>query len=119
LACERSSSMLGLSLLWLLLGSLLSALALGARLQPAYWGPRGWLVLLGIGAAAGVLGGWIGALVLGRLNGTATALWVAALAVVAAPWLTTRLRQRMAPTVPRQAASEDPGAEEEKRQASA
>ena len=111
--------MLGLSLVWLLLGGLLGALALGARLRPAWWGPRGRLIMLGVGAGAGLLGGWLGALVLGRLNGTATALWIAALAAVAAPWLTTRLRQRMASSAPPQAASEGQGADEQERHASA
>src|SRR5262249_7390678 len=108
--------MLGLSLLWLLLGGLGGGLALAARLRPAWWGQGGRLIMLGIGSGAGLLGGWLGALMLGRLNGTATALWMAALAVIAAPWLATRLRQRLAPSVPPQATSEGSGAEEQERQ---
>src|SRR5262245_28516195 len=83
--------MLALSLLWLLLGLIVGALGLGARLRPASWGPRGQLIMLGVGAGAGLLGGWLGALVLGRLYGMMTALWIAVLAVVAAPWLSSRL----------------------------
>ncbi|HEY7355736.1 MAG TPA: hypothetical protein VH590_04685 [Ktedonobacterales bacterium] len=82
-----------LSLIWLALGVLMAALALAARLRPAAWGSRGWLLLLGVGALAALLGGWIGTLLLGRLFGTPTALWVAILAV-ALPWLVERLRPR-------------------------
>lgn len=82
-----------LSLIWLALGVLMAALALAARLCPAVWGRRGWLLLLGVGALAALLGGWMGALLLGRLFGTPTALWVAILAVVL-PWLVERLRAR-------------------------
>ncbi len=82
-----------LSLIWLALGVVLGALALAARLRPSSWGHRGWLIVLGVGALAGLLGGWIGALLLGRLFGTPVALWVAILAVVL-PWLVERLRSR-------------------------
>lgn len=79
--------MLALSLIWLVIGIVVGALARGARLRPAAWGRRGWLVVLGIGAAAGLIGGWLGAFVFGRYFGTATALWVSVLVVVATPWL--------------------------------
>ena len=79
-----------LSLTWLGVGLVVGLLALGARLRPPAWGRYGWLILLGCGAAAGVAGGWVGVLVLGRYFGTATALWVAVLVVVAAPWLAHR-----------------------------
>lgn len=82
-----------LSLIWLALGVLMGVLALAARLRPASWGRQGWLLLLGVGALAALLGGWIGALLLGRLFGTPTALWVGILAVVL-PWLVERLRAR-------------------------
>jgi hypothetical protein len=101
--------MLALSLLWLLLGGVSGALALGARLRPALWGPRGRLIMLGVGAAAGLLGGWLGALVLGRLYGTVTALWIAVLVVVTAPWLSTRLLNKR--VISPQPAPEQPNAE--------
>jgi hypothetical protein len=82
-----------LSLIWIGLGVLAGALALAARLRPAAWGRWGWLVLLGLGAGAALPGGWIGALLLGKLFGTPTALWVAVLAVFLA-WLVERLRAR-------------------------
>ncbi len=88
-----------LSLVWLALGLLIGALALAARLRPAAWGRRGWLLLLGMGALGALLGGWIGALLLGRLFGTPTALWVAILAVFV-PWLVERLRGRSKAAVP-------------------
>lgn len=76
-----------LFLIWLGLGLLIGALALAARLRPASWGRRGWLWMLGLGVLAAQLGGWLGTLLMGRLYGTADALWVAALLVVAVPWL--------------------------------
>jgi uncharacterized membrane protein YeaQ/YmgE (transglycosylase-associated protein family) len=88
--------MLILSLFWLLLGLLIGALALAARLCPASWGRRGWLVTLGVGASAALLGGWIGTLLLGRLFGTPTALWVAIL-VIFLTWLMERFRRRALP----------------------
>jgi hypothetical protein len=80
-----------LSLVWLALGLLAGGLALAARLRPASWGRWGWLMLLGLGALAALLGGWIGALVLSTLFGTPAALWVAIVAVFL-PWLVQRLR---------------------------
>jgi hypothetical protein len=88
-----------LSLVWLALGLLAGALALAARLRPASWGRRSWLMLLGLGALAALLGGWIGALLLGRLFGTPVALWVAILAVFL-PWLMERLRAPKKAAVP-------------------
>lgn len=79
-----------LSLIWLGVGLVVGALALGARLRPPAWGRTGWLILLGCGAAAGLAGGWLGAFLFGRYFGTATALWVAVLVVVAVPWLANR-----------------------------
>lgn len=86
--------MLLLSLLWLLLGSIVGVLALAARLCPAPCGRRGWL--LGFGALGALLGGWMGTLLLGRLFGTPTALWVAILLVLLV-WLVERLRTRVPP----------------------
>jgi hypothetical protein len=82
-----------LSLIWLALGLLMGALALAARLRPAAWGRRGWLLLPGVGALAALLGGWLGTLLLSKLFGTSTALWVAILTVFL-PWLVERLRAR-------------------------
>ena len=81
-----------LSLIWLGLGLLIGALALAARLCPASWGRLGWLWMLVLGALAAQIGGWLGTLLMGRLYGTADALWVAALLVVVVPWLLARWR---------------------------
>lgn len=82
--------MLTLSLLWILLGVALGALANGAR-----WGLRarrftGWqatLGTLGIGATGALLVGWLGVFVFGRPFGTPAALWGGILAAVLLPWL--------------------------------
>lgn len=87
--------MLALSLIWLGIGMLVGALALGARLRPAAWGRYGWLVLLAVAAAAGLIGGWLGTLVFGRYFGTATALWIAVLVVAAIPWLVAWRARRL------------------------
>jgi uncharacterized membrane protein YeaQ/YmgE (transglycosylase-associated protein family) len=79
--------MLILSLVWLAIGLLIGALANAARLRLPLWGRRGWLLMPGIGMLAALLGGWLGALLLSRYFGTATALWVAVAVVVAAPWV--------------------------------
>lgn len=81
-----------LSLIWLGLGLLIGALALAARMCPASWGRLGWLWMLVLGALAAQFGGWLGTLLMGRLYGTADALWVAALLVVVVPWLLARWR---------------------------
>ncbi len=88
--------MLILSLFWLLLGILIGALASATRLRPASssWGHRGWLVMLAVGALAALIGGWLGALLLGRYVATAVALWVAVLGVVVLPWLVAWVRTR-------------------------
>ncbi len=83
-------SSLVLSLIWVALGLLVGALGLGARLRPASWGPRGWVVMLALGASAALVGGWLGALVLGRFFGTMAALWIAVVVVVGAPLLAAR-----------------------------
>ena len=71
-----------LSLLWVLIGLLIGALANGVRLRPTSWGRRGWLYLPGVGALLALLGGWLGTLLLGALFGTATAILVAAAGVI-------------------------------------
>jgi hypothetical protein len=81
--------MLILSLLWLLIGLLIGALANAAKLRPAAWGRGGRLGMLGLGALVALLGGWLGTWVLGTLFATATALWVAVLGVALLPRLIT------------------------------
>ena len=83
-----------LSLFWLLMGVLIGALANVAKLRPASWswGRRGWLVMPGIGALAALLGGWVGALLLGIYVATAVALWVAVIGVAVLPWIAVRMR---------------------------
>jgi hypothetical protein len=76
-----------LSLLWVLIGFLIGALANGARLRPASWGRRGWLYLPGAGVLLALLGGWLGTLLLGTLFATATAIWVTAAGVILVAWL--------------------------------
>lgn len=90
--------MVQLSLVWLLVGVAVGALANGARLRPEAWGRRGWLWMLGMGAAAGLVGGWLGALVFGRYFGLAMALWVAVLVVVGPRMLAWGRARRATPT---------------------
>ncbi len=82
--------MLTLSIVWLLAGFIIGALALAARLPRISTGRRGWLVTLAIGAGAGLLGGWLGTLLFGRYFGSPSALWVAVVAVTLAPLLVAR-----------------------------
>ena len=81
--------MLALSLFWFVLGILIGALANAARLRPSSWDRHGRLLMLGVGALAALLGGWLGVLLLERAVATAMALWVAVLGVTL-PWLVTR-----------------------------
>ena len=81
--------MLILSLLWIVLGLLIGALANAAKLRPASWGRGGRLRMLGLGALVALIGGWLGAWVLGALFATATALWIAVLSVALLPRLIT------------------------------
>ncbi len=76
-----------LSLIWVVLGLLIGALANGAKLRPAAWRRRGWLAMLGLGALTALLGGWLGTWVFGALFATATALWIAVLGVALLPRL--------------------------------
>jgi len=82
--------MVTLSILWILLGTAIGALAIAARLRPSRWGPSGWRILLLIGAIAGLIGGWLGTLIYGRFFGTATSVWIAVLCVVLIPWVASR-----------------------------
>jgi hypothetical protein len=81
--------MLILSLLWMLLGLLIGALANAAKLRPTAWVRGGRLGMLGLGALVALLGGWLGTWMLGTLFATATALWVAVLGVALLPRLIT------------------------------
>lgn len=87
--------MLILSLLWVVLGLIIGALANAARLRPAIWQPHGWLVMLGLGAFSALIGGWLGAWLLSALFATATAVWVAVIGVALFPrlilWCNARL----------------------------
>jgi uncharacterized membrane protein YeaQ/YmgE (transglycosylase-associated protein family) len=73
--------MLLLSLLWLVIGVLVGALAAGARLRPARWSKRGWLTMPGVGMVSSLFGGWLGAWLFGSQYGTVTALWVGVMGV--------------------------------------
>jgi hypothetical protein len=79
-----------LSILWLVLGLVIGSLAVAARLGPARSGSYDWRILLLIGALAGLAGGWLGTLLLGRFFGTATSVWVAVLAVTLIPRVAAR-----------------------------
>jgi uncharacterized membrane protein YeaQ/YmgE (transglycosylase-associated protein family) len=77
--------MLLLSLIWLVIGLLLGALANGAKLRPASWVKRGWLIMLGLGMVSALLAGWLGVWVLGVQYATVTVLWVSVLCVGVLP----------------------------------
>jgi uncharacterized membrane protein YeaQ/YmgE (transglycosylase-associated protein family) len=83
-----------LSLIWIVLGLLIGALANVAKLRPATWGRCGWLAMLGLGALAALLGGWLGTWVFGSLFATATALWIAVLGVALLPRLIVFVRKK-------------------------
>ena len=86
--------MLILSLLWVVVGLLIGALANGAKLRPAVWGRGGWLAMLGLGALAALFGGWLGTWVFGALFATAAALWIAVLGVALLPRLIVHVRKK-------------------------
>jgi uncharacterized membrane protein YeaQ/YmgE (transglycosylase-associated protein family) len=79
--------MLILSLLWLVIGLLIGALANVAKLRPRAWQHRGWLAMLGLGALSALIGGWLGTWILSALFATATAIWVAIVGVALLPRL--------------------------------
>ncbi len=87
--------MLVLSLIWLVIGLLIGLLACGARLRPMLWGRRGWLVMLAIGMASALLGGWLGVWLFGPQFATMTALWIGVVGVYL-PWLLARGKMRTA-----------------------
>jgi hypothetical protein len=87
--------MVQLAFLWMNLGVILGALAQAARLGFSARGMRdanGWLATLAVGVGVTLVGGLLGTVLLGRLYGTPTALWVGILGVVLAPWLWARFR---------------------------
>lgn len=86
--------MLALSLFWLILGLVVAMLGLAARLRPASWTQHGRLRVLGVGAVAALLGGWLGAFLFDRVFGTPMALWIAVAAMVATPWVVARVQAR-------------------------
>jgi uncharacterized membrane protein YeaQ/YmgE (transglycosylase-associated protein family) len=79
-----------LSLCWLVLGMLIGALANAAKLRPDAWTRRGWMAMLGIGALVALIGGWLGALLLGLTFAWPTAVWCAVLGVALLPRLIAR-----------------------------
>ncbi len=83
-----------LSLVWLIVGLAVAALALAARLRPVSWSRFARLRVLGTGALAGLVGGWLGALVFGRYFGTPTALWFSIAVMAALPLVLNRLSAR-------------------------
>jgi uncharacterized membrane protein YeaQ/YmgE (transglycosylase-associated protein family) len=88
--------MLLLSLIWLVIGLLLGALACGAKLRPMSWGNRGWLAMLGIGMASALLGGWLGVWLFGPQYATVSALWVGVVGVSLLPGLFTSRKMQNA-----------------------
>jgi len=64
-------------------------------LRPESWGKQGWFYMLCAGMVGASVGGFCGTWIFGGLFATATALWVAVVAV-GAPWLYGKLRERTA-----------------------
>lgn len=86
-----------LVLVWVLIGLIAGALAHAARLgftARGLVGTYGAWATLGLGVAAAIIGGTLGWLIFGRFFATPMALWVAALAVAAGPWLARWARDR-------------------------
>lgn len=83
--------MVVLSLAWVLLGFIAGLLGIAARLWPASWRKRSWLILPAIGIVAALAGGWLGVLLLGQLLASAMALWVCVLCVALVPPLVGRV----------------------------
>jgi uncharacterized membrane protein YeaQ/YmgE (transglycosylase-associated protein family) len=90
-------TMLVLSLIWLVIGLLVGGLACGARLRPASWGKRGWLVTLGVGVVSALIGGWLGAWLFSSQYATVTALWVGVAGVGLLPWFWCAKRMMQGP----------------------
>ncbi len=86
--------MIALSFAWFLLGIIIGLLGSAAKLWPASWGKRAWLILPAIGIMTALAGGWLGALLLGKLLASAVALWVCVLCVALLPPLIGRFQKR-------------------------
>ena len=89
--------MLILSLVWLAGGVFVGGLANLAAIAPGAWWRsqrRSRWSMVGLGALAAVGGGWLGTLLFGRFFGSATAAWVAVLAVALVPHGVARLVRR-------------------------
>ena len=84
-------ALLVLFTIWFVLGIIIGALALAARLVPPAWGRAGWLWMLALGAGAALPGGLLATWLAGRVFATPAALWIAVLAT-AAPWIVAHLR---------------------------
>lgn len=83
------------SLLWLLIGLLIGALAKAAKLQPVAWKRSGWPAMLALGALAALCAGWLGTFLLGNLFATPTAVWISVLCVALFSRLMTRGQTRL------------------------
>ena len=70
-----------LVLTWAALGLMIGVLGLAAQLTPSTWRKYGRLGLPALGLGAALLGGLLGFWLFGRLFASASALWIAALAV--------------------------------------
>ncbi len=77
-----------LSLCWLLLGTLIGAIANAATRRPSSSFSQGrdssrpYWILLAIGGLSALLAGWLGTFLFGNYIATALAIWVAVLAVI-------------------------------------
>jgi len=92
--------LLPLALIWIGIGLIAGLLAHAAKLGFAARGMAGRSALLwtlALGAVAALLGALLVTLLLGRLFGTPTAIWVSILAVVLVPWIWQRARSERAP----------------------
>ncbi|HEX9067120.1 MAG TPA: hypothetical protein VF807_00010 [Ktedonobacterales bacterium] len=92
-------------LIWLIVGALCGGLGYAAGLGPRRNLGSGWRTLAlsgGLGAGAALLGGVTGWLIFGRFFALPTAIWASLLLLVAGPWLTARLRGRLARGAARQ-----------------
>lgn len=88
-------STFSLFLIWAALGIIIGLLARAAQLVTSSWRSYGWPKLAALALGAALLGGLLGFWLLGRLFSSATALWLAVLAVCI-PGLYESLRTRLA-----------------------
>lgn len=92
--------MLILSLIWLALGVVIGGVALVARLAPNRWGRLGWLALLALGGVAALAGGWLGSMLLDRIEASLVAIWVSIAVVVVGGLLARRRRMALSLEMP-------------------